>query len=151
MARATNRLKDTQAKAQQERGLYPDGDKLYLQVGPTGTKSWIFRYSFDKKPRHMGLGRYPITSLGEARQRRDECRRVLAVGIDPIESRRGERLQRQRAVATTKSFKDCADAYLDAHSERWSNDKHGQQWRNTLNTYAYPILGSLPVGSIETS
>ena len=60
--------------------LLADGDRLYLQVSPSGTKSWIFRYTLRGRTRDMGLGPYPTFSLAEARQRAHTQRQVLADG-----------------------------------------------------------------------
>src|SRR5437016_5001533 len=69
-------------------GMYPDGDGLYLQVSGPHAKSWIYRFSFHGRERYMGLDSYPHVSLAEARNARDEARKLRKQGIDPIEHRR---------------------------------------------------------------
>jgi hypothetical protein len=56
----------------------------------------------------------------------------------------------RRNGAKAMTFNQCVDAYLDAHNESWSNTKHRQQWRNTLTTYAGPVIGGLDVAQIDT-
>jgi integrase len=91
----------------------------------------------------MGLGPYPTVGLAEARQRAGECRRLLAEGIDPIEHRRASQ------VPVALSFRECAERYIAAHEAGWRNAKHRQQWRNTLSTYAYPVIGEMPVAGVD--
>jgi integrase len=49
------------------------------------------------------------------------------------------------------TFKECAESYISANQSGWKNAKHGVQWTATLETYAYPVIGSLPVGAVETA
>ena len=59
-------------------------------------------------------------------------------------------MQALLAAAATITFRDCAERYIEAHAKGWRNGKHRQQWRNTLETYAYPVIGDLPVAAIDT-
>ena len=129
--------------------MYADGGGLYLQVSPTGTKSWIFRFTLDGREREMGLGPLPDVSLAEAREKAAECRRLKRDGLDPIEARKAERRQTQLQAAQAITFKDASDAYINAHKAGWRNAKHADQWRNTLKTYVYPVFGSLPVQGVD--
>ena len=94
----------------------------------------------------MGLGTTADVSLAEAREAAAQARRLVRQGIDPIEQRRKERAEKA-AERGLNTFAEVADAYIAAHSPSWRNAKHRQQWRNTLNTYVIPVLGSMPVGS----
>ena len=75
-------------KAERRRGWYADGGGLYLQVSSSGTRSWLFRYSVDRRARAMGLGSVELVSLAEARDRALAARRLLLDGIDPLDQRR---------------------------------------------------------------
>jgi integrase len=55
------------------------------------------------------------------------------------------------AAASIMTFEQCGKAYITAHEPSWRNGKHRQQWRNTLDTYVYPAIGSLPVQVIDTA
>lgn len=93
-------------------GRYSDGCNLYLQVTPSGGKSWALLYTLNGRHRQMGLGALEFLPLSEARDAALEARRVIRQGIDPIEARRatttkpaaptrrqggrGERLERRR-------------------------------------------------------
>jgi len=70
--------------------------------------------------------------------------------VDPIEARRAERAE-QAAMAGLNTFAEVAEAYVAAHEAGWKNPKHRQQWRNTLATYAFPVLGRLGVAAIGTA
>lgn len=147
MARTRNRLSAIKVSGCKNPGFYADGGNLYLKVGPTGAKSWIFRFTREKRTRDAGLGAYPTVSLVRARERADDCRRLMSAGIDPIEAR--EEARRNKAPPAP-SFRACAEAYLTNQEAGWRNPKHREQWHSTLKTYVYPLLGSLPVDTITT-
>lgn len=140
-----------QVKRLTEPGYYADGQGLYLQVARGGSKSWIFKFKLAGKPREMGLGSFNAFSLAEARERAREQRQKLADGIDPIEAKRDDALQRRMAEASIITFDKAAERYIEAHAPGWKNAKHRQQWENTLATYASPIIGDLPVSSVDTA
>ena len=131
--------------------MYSDGGGLYLQVTEAGAKSWIFRFMLNGRAREMGLGPLHAVSLADARTRAAECRRLRADGVDPIEARKLERGKARLAAARALSFRDAADAYINAHQAGWRNAKHAAQWRSTLETYAGPVFGSLPVQDVDVS
>lgn len=130
-------------------GTHPDGRGLYLQV-KNGGRSWLYRFMIDGKGRWMGLGPFPDVSLAQARRLADEARRLLRNGIDPIDARRQSVLAAKLDAAQTVTFNTCAMRYIEAHRESWRNPKHAAQWTSTLETYAYPVLGSVPVQAIDT-
>jgi integrase len=121
---------------------------LYLQVFESGARSWILRIKVGTKRRDMGLGGFPDVSLADARKKAKEMREVVSDGGDPIENRRAARSARLASQAAAVSFKFCALAYIDAHEAGWRNTKHAQQWRNTLETYAYPVMGDVLVRDV---
>jgi integrase len=149
MARVIGRLTALEVSRARAKGTYADGGGLYLQVGPTGAKSWIYRYMLNGRAREMGLGPEHIISLSEARKKAAECRRLRLEGIDPIDARRAERDAERIAAASAITVKVCAERYMAAHKAGWRNAKHADQWSNTLETYAYPVIGDLPVQSVE--
>jgi integrase len=137
-------------------GYKADGGNLYLQVTPgadgTMRKSWVFRYELDGRRHDMGLGPLHTLSLAEARDKARSLRQQLLEGIDPLEAKeraRKERLAERAKEAKASTFKQCAEMYLEAHADGWKNAKHAAQWRSTLETYAYPVLGPLSVSDID--
>jgi integrase len=149
MARQIFRLKPLQVKQAKKPGMYPDGGGLYLQVTSAAAKSWVFRYASGGRERYMGLGSVNTFSLSEAREKARNCRQLLQDKADPIERRLAERDAQRGEVVTRISFKEATERFIALHEPHWRNDKHRQQWRNTLVQYAYPLLGSRPVSAID--
>jgi hypothetical protein len=86
-----------------------DEKGLFLLVQPSGAKLWRLKYRFHKIERKLSLGHYPEVSLKDARDRRDEARRMVEEGGDPIAARRREKLSAELRAATT--FRLVADEY----------------------------------------
>jgi integrase len=126
-----------------------DGGGLYLRVSPTGAKSWVFRFQLDGKRRDMGLGPYPDISLAEARAKALEQRKLRHNGIDPLDARKAHRQAQRLSLARGRTFQEMAEEFISRNETGWHNAKHRQQWRNTLATYVYPVLGGLPVAAID--
>ncbi len=129
--------------------MYPDGAGLYLQVTARGARSWVYRYMLNGRPRYMGLGPLHTVTLADARVKALEARRLRLAGVDPIDARDDALAQARLEAARSITFKDAAEAYIEAHKPGWRNEKHAAQWTSTLETYAYPVLGSLPVQGVD--
>ena len=99
----------------------------------------------------MGLGSAASVSLSEARRAASDCRGRLAAGVDPIQHRKAAVEATRLSAAQAMTFKQCTEAYISAQEAGWRNPKHTSQWRNTLRTYAYPVVGDLPVDSVDTA
>lgn len=151
MGYGINRLTALQVSKLKTPGYHADGGGLYLSVKPSGTKSWIFRYRFGTKEREMGLGSLNTFSLADARERALQQRKLLADGNDPLGFKRAAQLARSMADASIITFDRAASSYIESHRSGWKNDKHVDQWTNTLATYASPVFGELPVGEITTA
>jgi integrase len=151
MARKINQLSALKVSAAKEPGRYADGGGLYLQVGPAGTKSWIFRFKANGRTRDMGLGPIATINLANAREMAANCRANRLRGIDPIEARKSERAETELAAARAMTFDQCRDTYIEAHEAGWRNEKHRQQWRNTLQAYVTPVFGKMPVQAIDVA
>lgn len=151
MARLTDKLTALTVSKATKPGYYGDGAGLWLQVSPSGSKSWIFRFTLNTKQREMGLGAVHTVTLSEARARAKECRVLLLDGKDPLETLKATKLAEAMERAKMMTFEQCASAYIDAHRSSWKNVKHASQWENTLKTYATPVIGSLPVASVDTA
>jgi integrase len=151
MHRDSNRLTALKVAKVNEPGRYGDGGGLVLQVSKWGTKAWLFRYEREGRERQMGLGPLGTISLAEARGRAAEARKLLLDGLDPLAVRQDRRQAAQLAAARRTTFRDCAEKYVTAQEAGWRNEKHRAQWRATLARYAYPVIGELPVASVDTS
>lgn len=146
MGRAMGRLTAKEVEKKTAPGNHGDGGGLTLQITKAGVKSWLYRYMINGKARWMGLGPVHSVSLAEARQKAADARRLVGQGIDPLEAR----LEAEMAKAKLMTFDQCAAAYIDAHRAGWRNTKHADQWASTIATYVSPIIGSLPVGQVDT-
>lgn len=124
---------------------------LALQVTGTGARSWILRVMVGGKRRDMGLGGYPDVMLAGAKEAAREARKQIKNGIDPIEDAKTKRSELYAARASAMTFSEAAKAYIAVKEHEWKNDKHGDQWRNTLATYADPVIGNVFVRDIEQS
>ena len=121
---------------------------LHLQVTPTGARSWVLLIMVGGKRREMGLGSYPEVSLKDAREAARNARAEVREGRDPIGERKAARQALMAASAKRTTFRQAAEAFLSAKEAGWKNPKHRQQWENTLESYAYPVIGDLAVGDI---
>lgn len=150
MAR-TGKLSAVEVAKAKGSAVLHDGGGLYLRIAPTGAKSWVFRFQLDGKRRDMGLGPFPDVSLAEARGKAAEHRAQRREGKDPIEIKKAERDRQRLAVAKGRSFREVAEEFITRNEAGWRNAKQRQQWRSTLATYVYPIIGDLPVLSMPGS
>ena len=151
MARTTSRLTAMKVSQTKKAGMYADGGGLYLRVAKEGSKHWVYRFMLNGRPRWMGLGPLALFGLQEARGKALDARRLRYEGVDPIDARQAARAQARTEAAQAITFKQCAEAFIKAHRAGWRNAKHAAQWEATLATYAEPIIGALPVQSVDTS
>lgn len=150
MARKLNLLTDlfvqsvTAAKASK---LYLDGGNLLLQVTPTNSKSWIFRYALEGKPRSLGLGPVHTISLSEARDEALRLRKMLLSGKDP-KIERDRELQTEK-LAQNQTFRAFATEFIAGLESSHRSKKAHAQWTSSLECYAYPVIGDVPLADID--
>ena len=126
-----------------EAGKYYDDYGLFLHVRPSGAKKWLQRYTFNGRRREVGLGSGKIVSVATARRAAYQNLVLVNEGIDPIE------YKKQTAVIPT--FEVAAREVYEANRPTWRNAKHASQFISTLQTYAFPIIGSMSVNDINSS
>ena len=128
-----------------ETGRYYDdsGAGLHIHVRKTGSKSWAQRIWYNGKQLELGLGSYPNVMLAEARRIAAENKSLVSKGINP-------KYQREKAKAIP-TFSEVMESALPAILDGLSNDKHKAQWRSTLETYALPHIGGMPVNEITVN
>jgi len=122
-----------------------DGSGLYLEVTPRGGKWWRLKYRFGGKEKRISLGVYPDVSLKDARERRDEARKLLANGIDPGENRKAAKASKAERAAN--SFETVAREWFAKHSGNWS-PHHALRIMNRFERDIFPWLGGKPVADI---
>jgi integrase len=124
-------------------GRYADGHGLYLMVDPSGAKRWVQRLTIRGRRCDMGLGSAALVTLAEAREKALANRKLARAGGDPLRAKR-----EAEAVLT---FEEATRKVHELHRPTWRNAKHGAQFLSTLETYAFPRLGSLRVADVTTA
>ena len=139
-------------------GRHADGGGLHLLVKETGARSWVYRFMLDGKTRDVGLGAAAgsdAITLASARDAAAALRMKVKGGIDPLAERQREAAEALAAAQAAKvagvTFKAVAEAHIAANEESWRNPKHRQQWRNTLASYVYPVIGDMAVADVATA
>lgn len=122
---------------------------LYMQITPSGGRSWILRTKVGKARRDIGLGGFPSVTLAQARDKAREARDKIERGIDPVAERQAAKAALIAAAGRGLIFEKAMESYLKAKLDAFKNAKHRQQWQNTLTTYAVPVLGKMMVQDIE--
>lgn len=132
-------------------GLHSDGEirGLYLRVSDAGSRGWLLRFMLAGRRRDMWLGSSSDLTLAEAREAARSARKLLRAKVDPIEHRRRDQAEQvRRDGLRVWTFTRAAQAVHETLLPGWKNPKHGEQWINTLTTYAFPKIGETPVGEI---
>ncbi len=156
-ARAMTILTDVAVRKMTQPGLHADGNGLYLSITKTKvegvfSKSWVVRYTAPTgQRRSMGLGPYPEVTLGVARRQAASLRVSARAGVDPLEERRAKRRETAKRAASTMTFRQCAEGFIETHRHSWRNAKHAAQWRSSLAAYVYPVFGDVDVSQIDTA
>ncbi|MCO6442199.1 MAG: integrase arm-type DNA-binding domain-containing protein [Nitrococcus mobilis] len=122
-----------------------DGGGLYLLVNPSGGRYWRLDYRYLGKRKTLALGVYPDVGLKDARERRDDARKLLSDGIDPGAQRKARKSARIERAAN--SFEAVAREWHAKHSPGWSTTYSERiLWR--LERYVLPYLGAQPIAEI---
>lgn len=151
MPKKAKELSALEVKRLNKPGHHPVGGVagLLMQVTPTGAKSWILRVTVGARRRDMGLGGFPDVPLVSARDKAREARELIAKGIDPVAQKKAAKAILMAADAKLITFDECARRFMESKTKEFSNPKHSAQWKSTLDTYASPFIGNLPVDRIE--
>jgi len=123
-----------------------DGGGLYLEVAPSGGKWWRLKYRFDGKEKRISLGVYPDVSLKDARQRRDDARKLLANSTDPGANRKAVKASKTEGAGN--SFEVIAREWYAKNAANWTED-HGSRIIRRLERDAFPWIGSRPIAEIK--
>lgn len=122
---------------------------LLLQVSKTGAKSWILRTMIGSRRRDIGLGGFPDVSLSAARDKARSTKDKIAQGIDPVAERKAIRAQLRSEQISLLTFDEAARKVHTIKANESRNPKHAAQWISTLENYASPVIGKLPVSAVE--
>ena len=152
MPRIARELSSTEVKRLTKPGKHPVGGVtgLYLAIQPTGGRSWVLRTMAGDARREIGLGGFPDVTLAQARERARETKDKIRQGIDPVAERQAARLALKRQQARGVTFEEAAKQCHARKAQEFRNAKHAGEWLATLERYAFPSIGKLPVASIDT-
>jgi integrase len=150
MPKKARELKPMEVSKIKNEGVHAVGgvSGLYLRI-IGNSRAWVFRVNIDGKGRNMGLGSCDHVTLAEARDKARELHKQIREGLNPKEERRQKKARARLEAVKTKTFRECAEAYIMTHRAGWKSEKHAQQWENTLSMYVYPIIGGLSVASVD--
>lgn len=135
-----------------EPGDYRVGGVQGLMLRIQGnSRVWVLKVRIGDKRPNIGLGPYPAVSLAQAREKARAKREQLASGESIVITKAQARKVALAEAASSVLFREAALAMIQAKRVEWSNPKHAQQWTNTLETYAFPVIGSVPVSEIDVA
>jgi hypothetical protein len=123
-----------------------DGGGMYLELSPNGGKWWRLKYRIAGKEKRLSLGTYPETGLKAARDKRDEAKRLLTQGVDPLVDRKEQK--HQVKLATENSFETIAHEWLAHMAEKWT-EEHLAKTTRLLKKDAFPVLGQIAIVEIK--
>ncbi len=147
---ALTELAVRKAKPTDKQYKMTDGGGMYLLVHPNGGKYWRLKYRIDGKEKMLSIGVYPDVTLSEARERREQARKLLANGVDPSEIKQEAKKISPKVlqVSSENSFASLATELHKVKSPTWTPG-HAKQWMGNLEKYALPIIGERPIAEIE--
>ena len=121
---------------------------LLMQVTQSQGKTWILRTIVGGKRREIGLGGFPDVPLADARAAARAMKAEIVAGVCPVEKRRAARAALMQTQAGRVTWAQAVEEYLTAQADAFRNAKHRKQWRSTLDAYAAPVLGDMPVADV---
>lgn len=125
-----------------------DGNSLYLEVYPTGSKYWRYKYHFGGKEKKLAIGVYPDVSLADARLARSDAQKSLREGIDPNDVKKLKKIQRSKPASI--NFKKSALSWYEHKVQSWHSDT-SRKAKTILDTYLIPKLGNIPISTISSA
>ncbi|BDG85909.1 tyrosine-type recombinase/integrase [Citrobacter koseri] len=134
------------AKPKEKPYKMADGGGLYLLVKTNGSRYWRLKYRIDGKEKLLALGVYPDVSLADARAKRDEARKGIAGGIDPLEVKKEQKVEREAQVKN--SFQEIALEWHNMKVKKWSAG-YASDILEAFNKDVFPFIGQRPVADIK--
>jgi len=141
-------IKIRQTKATNKVLKLTDGNGLYLEAKPNGSKLWRYRYRVDGKENLFAIGGYPVVSLQEARKARDDARELVKQGIHPSHARQSSLTNQLTKNANT--FESVSREWLERKKDKWTPYSH-KQVTSCLEQNAFPKIGRLPIRNVSAA
>lgn len=144
---ALTALEVSKSKAADKPQRLADGGNMYLLIQPNGAKYWRMDYRLAGKRKTLAIGVYPDVSLADARERREQARKLIANGVDPIEVKHAQAVS---IVANTEnSFEVIAREWFVRHAPNWK-ENHSSKIIARLEKDVFPWIGNRPIADIAT-
>ena len=124
-------------------GRYCDGQGLYLDVRPSGSRGWIQRLTIRGRRTELGLGGFPLVSLKEAREKAFANRKLARDG--------GDLLAEKRRAESMPTFAEAARQVWNQLRPGWRSPQHAQLWLKSLERYAIPRIGKMPISEVTSA
>jgi integrase len=135
------------AKPQLKRYKLADGGGMYLEINPTGSKIWRMNYrQTNGKENSLSFGAYPAVSLALARERRAKAKHLLAIGKDPAQARRVEKLQSASDASLT--FESVAREWHANKADSWKENT-AKNVLHRLERDIFPLIGKFPISEVK--
>ncbi|HHL6456224.1 TPA: tyrosine-type recombinase/integrase [Escherichia coli] len=122
-----------------------DGQGMHLLINPNGSKYWRLQYRFGGKQKVLALGVYPMVSLGEARRKRDEAKKLVSDGIDPSEKKKADKIEQSEAL----TFEAVARDWHTACKRKWS-DSHSERVLKSMEDGLFTAIGKRKIFELNT-
>ncbi len=122
-----------------------DGQGMHLLINPNGSKYWRLQYRFGGKQKVLALGVYPMVSLGEARRKRDEAKKLVSDGIDPSEKKKADKIEQSEAL----TFEAVARDWHTACKRKWS-DSHSERVLKSMEDGLFTAIGKRKISELNT-
>lgn len=133
------------AKPKEKPYKLSDGAGMYLEIMPNSSKYWRLKYRWLGKEKRLALGVYPDVSLAQARDKREEARKLLGKNIDPSAAKKQEK--RQTIIDAHNTFEAVALEWMEIQTDRWS-DGYRQKVQRRLEMHLFPHIGNRPISQI---
>ena len=124
-------------------GRYCDGQGLYLDVRPSGSRGWIQRLTIRGRRTELGLGGFPLVSLKEAREKAFANRKLARNG--------GDLLAEKRRAESMPTFAEAARQVWNQLRPGWRSPQYAQLWLKSLERYAIPRIGEMPISEVTSA
>lgn len=123
-----------------------DGGGLYLEVTAKGSRYWRMKYRFSGKEKRLAFGVFPIVTLAEAREMRNQAKKILAAGGDPGEIKKEEKAIQK--LNTGNTFEAIAREWHKSKADRWSL-RYRDEIIDTFEKDVFPYIGKRPIAEIK--
>ena len=137
------------AKPREKAYALTDGGGLLLEVLPSGTKTWRFKYHLDGRREKVTIGAYPAFGINDAREKHDELRAMVERGESPARAKQSHSAAKKLAESRALSFKKFAQRWVD-ETLFYRSEGYRAQIVRWLDAYVYPEIGDIQLGDVES-